>query len=181
MLASAWRGSHVDVGCWPHYMDFRIWLPDLGYRSRANNRETIGFLEGWHRDWTWISTRRHDAPTCSLVEGGRVKGVFLRLNPATVPADLEAIRDREGRRTERTVRDVPTPGATTHFWAMGNNLNRFPELTNLRGADLLRALAARANATTTPGSDGVLASDYIRKVRDFDPDDQITTKLASYL
>lgn len=140
-----------------------------------------GFLEGWHREWTWISQTRHGAPTCSLGEGGRVKGIFLRLNANTLADDLEAIRQRERRITERTIRDVPIPGATTHFWTMGDNLNRFPELANLKGDDLARALADRAKRITTPGQDGVSASDYIRRVHAFDPDDQITAELAMYL
>ena len=94
-------------------------------------REQIGYLEGWHRDWTWISGSRHGAPTCSLVRGGRVKGKFLNLNPATTERDIEYFRGRELRGTEQEIRDVPCPGALTYFWTMGSNLARYPELTEI--------------------------------------------------
>jgi hypothetical protein len=60
------------------------------------DEERIGYLEGWHREWTWISRiRRHGAPTCSLSEGGRLKGEFLRLNPSSAIRALEEVRQRE--------------------------------------------------------------------------------------
>src|SRR5690348_939703 len=86
----------------------------------ADRRE--GVLPGWHREWTWISSTRHGAPTCSLHRGGQIRGVFLLLNPETVDDDLEEFRGRENRKTEETIVDVPDRDATTYFWTMGNNL-----------------------------------------------------------
>jgi len=63
----------------------------------------VGVLQGWHREWTWISRKRHGAPTWSLGAGGQVRGVFLRLDPRTLNRDLETFRRRERGITERTV------------------------------------------------------------------------------
>lgn len=53
-----------------------IW--DVGDIQPTETRQ--GILQGWHREWTWISKkRRHGAPTCGLSSGGQVNGVFLRL------------------------------------------------------------------------------------------------------
>jgi hypothetical protein len=141
-----------------------------------------GVLPGWHREWTWISTTaRPGAPTCSLMPGGQVRGVFLRLRPDSVQDDLESFRRRERRESEEVVREVPAPGGETHFWTMGNNLANFQDLNGLLGQDLARALAARARHRTTPGSDGVLPADYIRRVHQYDPDDPITAEIAGFL
>ena len=140
-----------------------------------------GILPGWHRAWTWISSSRFGEPTCSLEDGGQVRGVFLRLNPETANVDLEEFRRRENRNTEKTVADVPVAGAVTFFWTMGNNLGRFPEFDGLSGSRLAQALADRAKQITTPGQDGVLAADYIRRVHDFDPNDAWTAEIARFL
>lgn len=144
--------------------------------------ERVGYLDGWHRDWTWVSRiHRRGAPTCSLGAGGRVKGKFLQLNPSTVIRDLEQLRQRERPQTEHQARDVPCTGAVTYFWTMGSNLSQFPELAGLGGDDLLRALARRAHETSEPGPDGVTAVEYIRRVHAFDPDDELTAKLCNFL
>lgn len=143
--------------------------------------ESVGYLEGWHREWRWISERRHDAPTCSLVPGGRVKGKFLRLNPATASRDLQELRKRERKSTEQQVENVPRDGAVTYFWTMGENLQDYEEFRNLEGHNLLRALAVRARGLSQSGPDGVTAADYIRRVHIFDPEDQLTATLVRLL
>lgn len=110
-----------------------------------------------------------------------MKGVFLRLNPASANQDLEAFRSRERRTTEQVIRDVPEPGAETHFWTMGNNLAKFADLRGLSGQQLSRALANRARPLTTPGADGVLPADYIRRVHAFDPQDSVTAEIVKFL
>jgi ChaC-like protein len=140
-----------------------------------------GYLRGWHREWTWISSTRHGAPTCGLCPGGEVKGVFLRLNPNTVRNDLEQFRQRENRDTEQTAEDSPQPGALTHFWTMRSNLDRFPEFRGLNQEQLREALARRAQSVMLPGRDGVLAVDYIRRVHEFDSDDRTTAEIYNHL
>jgi hypothetical protein len=140
-----------------------------------------GILPGWHREWTWISSTRHGSPTCSLERGGRVKGVFLLLNPETASQDLDVLRRRENRATEETSVDIPKPGVMSYFWTMGNNLRRYREFGGLQRNQLARALAQRAAEVTEVGPDGVTAVDYIRKVHSFDPDDAITAEIARFL
>jgi ChaC-like protein len=155
-----------------------IW--DTGAVQTIERRE--GFLHGWHREWTWISEkRRHGAPTCSLKQGGQVRGVFLRIAPLTLTQDLAAFSTRENPRTEETVADIPEAGAVTHFWTMGSNLEITPEFKSLQGDDLATALAERAKRITTAGPDDVLAIDYIRKVHEFDPDDALTAAITGHL
>ena|ERR1700746_577224 len=155
-----------------------IW--GTGFVKTIDRRD--GVLPGWHRDWTWISGRaRPNAPTCSLAEGGEVKGVFLRLDSASATKDLEAFRDRERRSTEQVIQDVPEPGAETYFWTMGDNLANFADLRGRSGQQLYKALADRARPLTIPGGDGVLPADYIRRVHAFDPQDSITAEIAQYL
>jgi len=110
-----------------------------------------------------------------------VKGVFLRLNPATVEWDLEELRRRERRNSERTIAGVPDPGAEMHFWVMGHNLDHHPDVSGLAGDELLRGLARRACQIKELGPDGVAASEYIRRVHKFDPEDELTTRLAGFL
>jgi hypothetical protein len=62
---------------------------------------------------------------------------------------------------------------------MGNNLDAFPELAGREGDDLLRGLAGKARETVEPGPDGVTAVEYIHRAHVFDPEDQMTAKLAS--
>jgi hypothetical protein len=140
-----------------------------------------GIMPGWRREWTWISRSRHGAPTCSVERGGQVKGVFLRLNPETANQDLDAFRLRENRETEETIADIPSQGAITYFWTMGNNLEKFPELEGLCGSQLARALAERAKLITMVGQDGVLPSGYMRKVHEFDPNDAWTSEIVHCL
>ena len=65
---------------------------------------------------------------------------------------------------------------------MGNDLEQFPEFRGLRPAQLARALAERARQKTDPGEDdGVGATDYIRKVHEFDSDDALTADIAKHL
>lgn len=154
-----------------------IW--DTGNVKPAERRE--GVLPGRHREWTRISSTRHGAPTCSLRPGGQVKGVFLRLEPATVDKDLEVFRVRENRQTEQTLADVPELGSVTHVWTMGSNLGRFPGFRGVRGEHLSKALADRAKSVTKIGNDGVTAQGYICRVHEFDPDDGLTTAIAKYL
>ena len=162
-------------------MGFRLWVTDLGTGAVATVERREGILPGWHRAWTWISSRRHGAPTCSLERGGQVRGVFLRLNPETANEDLDEVRRRENRKTEETIADTPVAGAITYFWTMGNNLGRFREFDGLCGSRLAQALAERARSITTAGEDGVLPPDYIRKVHDFDPNDAWTAEIAHHL
>jgi hypothetical protein len=151
-----------------------IW--DTGTVERAEVRE--GVLKGWRREWNWISTSRHGAPTCSLEKGeeDHVKGIFIRLNQLTADRDLETLRARENRETEQTVQDVPEAGAVTHFWTMGNNLP--DNLKNLDEDQRATELADRAVSIKNRGRDGISASDYIRRVNAFDPADPITGRLA---
>lgn len=168
--------THKDV--WVFGYGSLIW--GTGPVKVAERRE--GMLGGWHREWTWISgTARPDAPTCSLALGGEVKGIFLRLNPGSVAQDLETFRRRERRTTEQVIVDVPEPGAETYFWTMGNNLANFADLRGRSGQQLSRALADRARPLTTPGADGVLPADYIRRVHAFDPQDAVTAEIVSFL
>lgn len=159
---------------WVFGYDSLIW--DTGMVERAEVRE--GVLNGWRREWNWISTSRHGAPTCSLEQAGKdhVKGIFFRLNQDTAEDDLETLRARENRQTEQIVHDVPEAGAVTHFWIMGNNLP--DNVRNLDEDKRATELAAQAVSIKAPGRDGVSASDYIRRVNDFDPDDPITARLA---
>jgi len=169
--------SEIERSIWVFGYGSLIW--GTGEVKPTEHRE--GILPGWHREWTWISDSRHGAPTCSLMPGGQVKGVFLRLNPASADKDLETFRRRERRNTEQTVTDVPFPGTLTYFWTMGSNLDEFPEFNGMGGAQLAKSLAERAKAVNEPGSDGVLAADYVRKVHDFDPEDAFTSEIAHNL
>jgi cation transport regulator ChaC len=154
-----------------------IW--GTGSVTAVERRE--GFLQGWHRDWAWISGRRNGAPTCSLKRKGRVKGVFLRLSETRPTADLEQFRRRERRTTEKVVSNVPVPGAKTYFWTMGSNLGEYREFRGLRGEQFAQAVAVRARRVRQTGPDGVTAIDYIRKVHEFDPEDSITARIAAFL
>jgi ChaC-like protein len=140
-----------------------------------------GILPGWHREWTWISKTRHGAPTCSLKPGGQVRGIFLHLDPRTTSLDLEEFRRRENRSTEQTRPDTPAMGAVVHFWTMGSNLEEFSEFQGLQPGQLARVLADRARTIAIVGPDGVLATDYIRKVHEFDPDDAFTAEIVGCL
>jgi cation transport regulator ChaC len=146
-------GDHQSV--WVFGYGSLIW--GTGGVKPLERRE--GILPGWHREWTWISAARHGAPTCSLKPDGKVKGVFLRLNLMTSTQGLEQIRRRENRETEQTMTELPEVGAKTYFWTMGSNLDRFPEFNNLRD----------------------VASDHLKKVSAFDPEDPFTTAIVRYL
>ena len=136
--------------------------------------EKIGELPGWHRDWRRISKARGGAPTCSLQSGGRVKGVFLKLDPRTIRLDLETIREREGRKTERVIKDVKGITGEVHFWTMGDNLSKYNDTKDKNGMELYRALARRANRISKRGKDGKTAVEYALAVHEFDPEDKIT-------
>ena len=164
-------------GIWVFGYGSLIW--GTGEVETVERRE--GILPGWHREWTWISSKRYGAPTCSLKRGGQVKGVFLRLNPTTANQDLEGFRRRENRQTEETTADIPCPGAITHFWTMGSNLEGIPKFKGLCGTELARALAGHARQITRAGPDDVLPTDYMRRVHEFDPDDAWAAQIVRYL
>lgn len=175
------------AGPWGRKERFRIQRPVwvFGYGSLIWGTGVVrcaaehsGVLEGWSRNWTWISQRRHGAPTASLVSGGRVRGKFLNLHAESLVADLEEFRRRENRSTERQAADVPEPGSVTYFWTMGSNLSRFDDLAGKTGDELTEALAQRARSIVDKGPDGVTAVDYIRRVHEFDPDDHVTGNLV---
>lgn len=107
------------------------------------NEEKVGFLQGWHRDWAWISKTRCGAPTCSLQKGGKVKGVFFRLNPKTKDSDLDYFREREIRSSEETAIVDGIPGRV-YFWKMDNNLEDYEDTKGLNGLKIYQALAQRA-------------------------------------
>lgn len=138
-------------------------------------------LPGWHREWTWISKRRHYAPTCSLARGGQVKGIFLLLDSETVDDSLHEFRARENPTTEETILDVPDLGAVTYLWTMGNNLMKFPEFNGLHGNPLAKALAARAKGIAEAGPDEISAVEYIQRVHEFDPDDTWTSQIVDFI
>jgi len=159
--------------------DKEVWV--FGYGSliwdRSNIKpieERIGELQGWHRDWTWISTRRHEAPTCSLQPGGKVKGIFLKLDPKTQESDLETLRKREGRSSEKVVENVSGIKGKVHFWTMGNNLDKYDDTRGLTGIELYEKLATRTRNISSRGPDGKTAEEYAVTVQEFDPDDEIT-------
>ncbi|MGE0405856.1 MAG: gamma-glutamylcyclotransferase [Candidatus Korobacteraceae bacterium] len=161
-----------------------VWV--FGYGSLLWNtgdvkpvERRIGVLEGWHREWNWLSKRRKGAPTCSLEKGGRVKGIFLKLNSTSADADLEKFRQRERRITEQVAKELPDKGSKTHFWTMGSNLPS--EFQQLDQVHLAETLARRAESLAVPGPDGVLARDYILKVHEFDPEDTFTAAIARHL
>ena len=64
---------------------------------------------------------------------------------------------------------------------MGSNLADHEEFRALTEKELQSALAQRARTVMKPGTDGVLASDYIKRVHSFDPDDPSTTAIVQYL
>jgi hypothetical protein len=172
-----WRVSpSTNSAVWVFGYGSLIW--DTGNVTPVERR--AGTLMGWHRAWTWISKRRHGAPTCALQESGEVKGVLLRLNEKTQAADLEYFRSRERRVTERMVANFPEPNAVTYFWTMGSNLADHSEFSALTEDELHATLAQRAKAIMTPGPDGVLASEYIKRVHSFDPGDPITAAIVQY-
>jgi hypothetical protein len=161
-----------------------IWI--FGYGSLIWDRseiktvkEKIGKLKGWHKDWTWISTRRYGAPTCSLQPRGSVKGIFMKLNPKTANTDLETLRKREKKSSEKVIENVNGIIGKIYFWTMGNNLSEHDDLRNLQGTDLYRALAERAISIKEKGPDGKTAIEYAFSVFAFDPDDQITKMYIS--
>ncbi len=142
--------------------------------------EKIGELDGWHRDWTWISTRRHGAPTCSLQKGGKVKGVYLKLYPEKVEESIENLEKREGHKKEFK-KDLPGFPGITYFWPMGNNLREKLGINNLEGRELYRFLACVANRIAEKGPDGYTAKEYALKVHEFDPQDPITNMYVEEL
>ena len=107
-----WRVSTTNTAVWVFGYGSLIW--NTGSVMPVERR--IGTLKGWHRTWTWISKRRHGAPTCALQESGEVKGILLRSlrragehchdgPPAIMgaagrgPASASALRD-DGRRKD---------------------------------------------------------------------------------
>jgi ChaC-like protein/Domain of unknown function (DUF3883) len=174
-----WRvssSSSSNMAVWVFGYGSLIW--NAGSVSPVERR--TGTLKGWHRTWTWISKRRHGAPTCALQESGEVKGILLRLNEKTQADDLEYFRSRERRVTEQMVANFPEPDAVTYFWTIGSNLADHPEFSALTEDELHAALAQRAKAVMKPGPDGVLASEYIKRVHSFDPGDPITAAIVRY-
>jgi hypothetical protein len=43
-----------------------------------------GFLDGWHREWNWISASRHGAPTCSLATSRGPTFGFKQIAPSPI-------------------------------------------------------------------------------------------------
>jgi hypothetical protein len=142
--------------------------------------EKVGFLQGWHRDWTWISESRGGAPTCSLQRGGKVKGKFFRLNPKTQDADLEYFREREVRSSEEILAVDSIPGRL-YFWTMGNNLEDKEDTKGLKGVELYETLAKRAKNISVTGRNGKTPKEYALAVHKFDPDDKITKTYVNEL
>lgn len=156
-----------------------IWI--FGYGSLIWDKsgiqpieEKIGELQGWHRDWTWISKRRHGAPTCSLQPGGKVKGIFLKLNPKTRETDLEILEERERSTTRKVAENVSGITGKIYFWTMGSNLEEYDDTKGLKGLELYKALARRAKKVSERGPDGKTAEEYTLAVYESDPDDEIT-------
>jgi len=156
-----------------------VWI--FGYGSliwgRSNIKpieERIGELQGWHRDWTWISTRRCGAPTCSLQLGGKVKGIFLKLDPRTQESDLETLRKREVPSSEKVAENESGINGKIHFWTMGNNPDKYNDTRGLTGIELYKKLAKRAKKISSRGPDGKTAEEYALTVQEFDPHDEIT-------
>lgn len=156
-----------------------IWVFGYGsliwYRPNLKTiEEKIGYLPGWHRDWTWISTSRHGAPTCSLKPGGKVKGVFLKLDPTTQNSDLTALRKRELSSSEEIVEYLSGLSGKVYFWKMGDNLSEHNDTKGLKGAELYEAFARRARSISNAGPDGKTSEEYGFAVHEFDPDDELT-------
>jgi hypothetical protein len=136
--------------------------------------EKVGELEGWHRDWTWISNSRHGAPTCNLQPGGKVKGVFFKLNPKTQKTDLDIFRRRERESTEEMNENIKGIIGKVYFWTMGTNIEQQPEFKDLDQNHLYKALARRAVSISEKGIDGKTPVEYALLVNSFDPDDEKT-------
>jgi hypothetical protein len=170
--------SQVERTIWVFGYGSLIWDPRP---IQAIESREEGTLYGWHREWTWISEERHGAPTCSLQSEGKVNGVFYQLNPDTAQEDLARLDSGEGKGSLKVANDVPREGATTHFWALGNNLDGYADLTKLDASRLQKALAERALKTQKAGPDGLSASDYILNINRFDPDDPATGNVARHL
>jgi hypothetical protein len=110
-----------------------------------------------------------------------VKGVFYQLNPGTAEEDIARLEFGESKGSSKVANDVPKEGATTHFWALGNNLKDDADLAKLEASGLHKALAERALKTQKAGPDGLSASDYILGINRFDPDDPATGNVARHL
>jgi len=163
-----------------------VWVFGYGsliwYRPKIKHiEEKICYLEGWHRDWTWISSSRHGAPTCSLQPGGRVKGVFLRLDPKTQDSDLKMLRRRELASSEEIVKNVCGISGKVCFWKMNNNLAKYEDAKGLTGIRLYEALAKRAKSILIVGPDGKTPEEYALEVHKFDPNDEITKMYVNEL
>jgi hypothetical protein len=160
----------------------------FGYGSLIWNRENItiveeriGELQNYHRDWTWISKeRRHGAPTCNLQPGGRVKGVFLKLDSRTCDADLKILRKRELRSSEKVI-NLPGITGDVHFWTMENNLAKYYNIKELKDSELYGFLANIAKRIPDKGPDGKTAVEYALAVHEFDPADEITKRYVDAL
>ena len=163
-------GKLVFVRVWVFGYGSLIW--DTTGMTCLERRE--GELRGWHRDWTHLSHHRFGAPTCNLEAGGKVKGVFLKLDPRTWRQDLERLREREGTKTEKVEMNLEGFPGETHFWTMGRNSEKFLETKGLEGTDLYKALAWRARRISKKGPDGKTAEEYAYAVHEFDPQDKVT-------
>lgn len=163
-----------------------IWVFGYGsliwYRPKLKPIEKkVGYLQGWHRDWTWISTSRHGAPTCSLQRGGKVKGVFLRLDPKTQDSDLDTLRKRELSSSEEIADNVDGIPGKVFFWRMNNNLAEYEDTKGLTDVKLYEALARRAKNILIAGPDGKTPEEYALAVHKFDPEDEITKMYVNEL
>lgn len=136
--------------------------------------EKTDWLIGWHRDWTFISkNRRHGAPTCNLEPGGKVKGKFFKLHSDNAERELEILRKREGRLTEKIVH-ISELNGEVHFWTMGRNLEKIYNIKVLEGRNLYQFLANIASRITLKGPDNKSPVEYAISVFEFDPEDEIT-------
>ena len=70
---------------------------------------------------------------------------------------------------------LPTFGRWGAIWI------KHPDLRQLGGEQLQKALARIARHIKKVGPDGVSATEYIRRVSDFDPDDEVTASLLHAL
>ncbi len=170
--------GEVERTVWVFGYGSLIWdpRPIQGIASREE-----GVLQGWHREWTWISEERHGAPACCLHKDGHVRGVFYQLKQETVKEDLARLEAGDNAGSMQTIENVPRKGARTHFWTLGNNIERHADLSTLDAPRLHRALAKRALDNTRKGPDGLSACEYIRSVSRFDPDDPNTSNVARHL
>jgi len=154
--------------------DKPIWVFGYGSLFWYQNFNFVNFkkgvLKGYHREWAWISSSRGDAPTCSLKEGGEVKGIFFKLPQDSAEEELEKVRTREIRSTEVVKVNIEGFDGEVHFWTMGDNLSNYTDLHKKTGKELYLALAKRAKSIKAVSRNGYTAEEYARRVYNEVPD-----------